>query len=111
MVTDSATDEATDSVTVTVLPAGLTACFTAIQTGFLPDSAPSVAVDATCSVGSIVDYRWWADYNFVGQSATTITTTPLASFLYEELGTMTLRLEVVDNLGATHATIQEFDVQ
>ena len=108
VVTDAVAVVATDSVTVTVLPAGLTACFTAVQTAFDP---PTVEVDATCSAADIVEYRWWADYNFVGQPPTTSTTTPLASFLYEELGTMTLRLEVVDNLGATHATTQEFDVQ
>ena len=105
VVTDAAGTEATDTVLVTLLPVGLTACFTAMQTGF------PVEVDATCSAGNIVEYRWWADYNFDGQPATTITTTPLAAFLYEELGTMTIRLEVVDDLGATHATTQQFDVQ
>jgi hypothetical protein len=111
VVTDSDAVVAMDSVTVTVLSVGLTACFTAMQTGFLPENAPTVEADATCSSGDIIEYRWWADYDFVGQPPTTTTMTPFATFLYEELGTMTLRLEVVDNLGATHATTLDFDVQ
>ena len=107
VVSDATGASANAMVTVTVLSGALNACFTASQPG-----AFTVRMDGACSTGSIVEYRWWRNFRFAGQPADAATTTPLSPvFLYEITGPVTLRLEVVDNTGATHATTQAFTVQ
>jgi SprB repeat len=105
LVTDAIGNQAADSATVTVRASTLTACFTANQPGRL-----AVQLDASCSSGPIVEYRWWS--NFIpGAPPARTTTVPQTVFPYEIPGQVTLRLEVVDAAGNTAAVSQVFAVQ
>jgi hypothetical protein len=91
-------------VTVTVVAPSLTSCFTITVI-----NAFSAQGNGSCSSGSIVQYRWWADFRSPTQAPTSVTTTPISpTFRYETPGTKIMRLEVVDSTGATAASQQSF---
>jgi hypothetical protein len=104
VVTDAAGTVRTASVDVTVVQAAsLTACFTASRIAQFP---PTVQMDGSCSVGAIVEYRWWFNYTWPGQPPDAVTTTPISpAYMYELFGPVTLRLEVYD--GANTAAAEQ----
>jgi hypothetical protein len=95
VVTDGFGDVGVASVDVTVGNVGLSACITQV-----PIAPEAVRIDASCSLGNIVEYRYWADFRFEGQLPYEISTSPLSRILaYELSGTKLLRLEVRDTAG------------
>jgi hypothetical protein len=100
LVTDSAGAATNDSVIVNV-GSNLQACLTLTSLGL-----PTVQADASCSTGSIVQYRWWSSFRDMGEPPDATTTEPFRTLLYEIPGQYTVRLEVVDAAGATSATTQ-----
>jgi hypothetical protein len=109
-VTDSQGAQAVETVEVGVDEGTLAACFTILPLPPVPFVHP-VQLDGSCSTGNIVEYRWWPTLNFAGQPPTDVTSGPLSSvFQYEEEGTVTVRLEVVDDTGATALADQIYQV-
>lgn len=108
-VTDSAGEQASATVDVDVSGTeGLTACISEIQSL----SFNTAQAFADCSTGSIVQYRWWADFNFAGQLPTAITNTPASPvFVYDDPGNYDVRLEVIDAQGASDAVVVPFELQ
>jgi hypothetical protein len=100
---------ATDTVMVDVV-GGVQACFTLTEIATVAADA-----DPSCSVGSIVEYRWWNDY-VVGDPPDLVTAQlcPDAPafcklFAYETTGDKRIRLEVLSSSGSTHATAMIFN--
>jgi hypothetical protein len=104
-VTDAIGTTAVARVTVTV-GSGLQACLTLTPLGL-----PTVQADASCSTGSIVEYRWWSSFRNMGEPPDATTTVPFRTLLYEIPGRYTVRLEVVDATGATSAITQTINLQ
>jgi hypothetical protein len=102
IVTDSEGTSQAGTVTVTVSAPALTACFTVQVLG-----AVAVQADASCSTGTIVEYRWWPDFLGGTPAPSVVEADPVPpAFVYEVPGTRTIRLEVVDSLGATAVATQ-----
>jgi hypothetical protein len=108
-VTDSLGEQAVETVDVGVdLP--LSACFTILPLAPVP-FVDQAQLDGSCSTGDIVEYRWWPIFNFAGQPPSDVTAGPLSPvYFYEEEGTVTVRLEVVDGTGATAISEQPYEV-
>jgi hypothetical protein len=94
-VVDAVGTTAFSQVTVTV-NATLDACFVVTPTGSMTAQG-----DASCSVGPIVEYRWWYHYIGPGQPPHATTTAPFHTLLYEVPGEYTVRLEVADAIEHT----------
>jgi hypothetical protein len=98
-VTDFSGATAVALVTVSVTT-GPRACMT--LTTF---SALAAQGDASCSIGDIVEYRWWREFLGPGEPPTAVTFAPLSPiFRYESPGPHVVRLEVADASGRTSAT-------
>jgi plastocyanin len=106
-VTDSAGDTATKTVSLTISNAPPTAAFTVSNA--TPASGATVSFDASGSTdpdGTIAHYQWDLDGN--GTFETDTGTTPTTSRAYT--ATTTVKLQVVDNEGATTQVTQTVTV-
>ncbi|MBD3401988.1 PKD domain-containing protein [candidate division GN15 bacterium] len=111
IVTDAEGAEATDTVTVLVEvnPDTLAACFevepnpasNVIQTNF----------DATCSVGPIVEYRWWFDFQGEQFPPDVVSSQPTTTWFYELTGEYLVVLQVIDADSNTAVASQTLEVQ
>jgi hypothetical protein len=109
-VTDALGAQVTGMVVVNVGAGPLAACFTVIPLASSP-FLHEVQLDGSCSTGQIVEYRWWPQFNFEGQLPSEISASPLSrAFGYEGEAQVTIRLEVVDDTGATDIAEQLYDV-
>jgi hypothetical protein len=104
VVTDSNGGSVSAQATVTVNASSLTSCFTI--TVLNPFQAQA---NGSCSTGSIVQYRWWADFISPSQPPSAVTTSPISpTFMFEEPGAKIMRLEVIDGSGNTAVSQQNY---